>query len=319
VGGSVLAQFLGYEPLAFRSIGIEYVYGSSGAIRMLSGLMRSSEIAAWHLAAGACLALAFSVAARTTRVRVISLFGFLLLLIAVALTGRRKMLAEIVLFLGIYGFLVSQYRRGGSRVAQSIAGGVFVAFLGFQLFATSGQVAELAPYLGRGATIVADSTQRLYDMTIAQFGWILLQNGVLGSGAGTGAQGSQYFGGGIAIVGGSAEGGLAKVLAELGVPGILAVIWLGVVVARVVLRIARMARRTAPATALLLYGLIAFLPANAAVFLTAHQVYGDPFVLITLGLIAGSILAYPRMWLSESADNGGRGGAPAARVTRGEA
>jgi len=299
VGATVLAQFAGYEPAAFGAIGIEYVYGSGQAIRMLAGLMRSSEIAAWHLAAGACVVVAVAAAARTQRVRVVAVVGFFGLLVAVVLTGRRKMLAEIVLFLAIYGFLVSQYRRGGSRVAQSVAATLFVGFLALQLFASSGQVSEFAPYLGRGATILADSTERLYAMTVGQLRWILLQNGLLGSGAGTGAQGSQYFGGGTEIVGGAAEGGLGKVLAELGLPGLFALAWLGIAIGRAVLRIARYARRSPPEQALLLYGLIAFLPANAAVFLTAHQVYGDPFVLIVLGLVCGSILAAPRMWLAK--------------------
>lgn len=298
---TVLAQFSGYEPRAFGAIGVEYVYGSTGAVRMMSGLMRSSEIAAWHLAAGACVLVAVAAAARTLRVRTVAIAGFLAFLVAVALTGRRKMLAEILLFLAVYGFLVSQYRRGGSRAAQSAAAIVFVGILALQLFATSGQVAELAPYLGRGATIVSDSTERLYSMTLGQFRWVVQQNGLLGSGAGTGAQGSQYFGGGTGIVGAAAEGGLGKVLAELGLPGLLALVWLGVAVARAILRIARYARRAPPEQALLLYGLIAFLPANAAVFLTAHQVYGDPFVLIVLGLVSGSILAAPRMWLAQQA------------------
>lgn len=297
VGVTVLVQFLGYEPRVFSAIGIEYVYGRSGAIRMMSGLMRSSEIAAWHLAAGACLLVAVAASVRSLRWRLLASAGCLGLVVAVALTGRRKMLAEIVLFLAIYAFLASQYRRGGSRVAQSVAALLFVAIIAAQLFATSGQVSEIAPYLGRGATIVGDSTERLYSMTIGQFQWILQRNGALGAGAGTGAQGSQYFGGGTEIVGGAAEGGLGKVLAELGLPGLFCLTWLGVAIARSVLRVARYARRAPPAHAMLLYGLVAFLPANAAVFLTAHQVYGDPFVLIVLGLVTGSILAAPRMWL----------------------
>lgn len=303
VGLTVLIQFSGVEMRVFSSIGLEFVYGGpTGVVKMMSGLMRSSEIAAWHLAAGACMLVAVAAAARSPRTRWLALAGFFGLLLAVALTGRRKMLAEVVLFLVLYGFLVGQYRRGGSRIAQTIMGLLFVGVLVGQLFATSGQVSELAPYLGRGATILADSTERLYAMTISQFRWVILENGFLGSGAGTGAQGSQYFGGGVQLVGGSAEGGLGKVLAELGVPGALALLWLAVAVGRVILRIARYARQTPPSHALLLYGLVAFLPANGVVFLTAHQVYGDPFVLIVLGLMTGAILAYPRMWMAESAE-----------------
>jgi hypothetical protein len=313
VGATVLLQFSGFEPTLFSSIGIEYVYGGpTGIVRMMSGIMRSSEIAAWHLAAGACILIAVAAAAGTQRMRWPALAGALLLILGVILTGRRKMLAEIGLFLLVYGFLVGQYRRGGSRIAQSAMAVVFLLVIVLQLFGTSAQVAELAPYLGRGASVVADSGERLYDMTVSQFNWIVQYNGLLGAGAGTGAQGSQYFGGGTEIIGGGAEGGLGKVLAELGLPGALALIWLGVAISRVVLRIARFARRAPPSQALLLYGLIAFLPANAVVFLTAHQVFGDPFVLIVLGLVTGSILAFPRMWLVEQREAAPRAVARAA-------
>jgi hypothetical protein len=44
---------------------------------------------------------------------------------------------------------------------------------------------------------------------------------------------------------------------------------------------------------------MAFLSANGAVFLTAHQVFGDPFVLIVLGWLAGLLLAVPRVARAE--------------------
>mgnify|MGYP001611211747 FL=1 len=299
VAVTVLLQFSGLEPLVFSSIGAEYVYGGpTGIVRMMSGLMRSSEIAAWHLGAGACLLIALTAAVRTFRMRLVSLAGAATMLVAVVLTGRRKMLGEILLFIVLYVFLVSQYRRGGSRLAQAAMAVLFLGTIVAQLFAASGSVSQLTPYLGRGATVVSDSTERLYSMTIEQFRWVVYQNGWLGSGAGTAAQGSQYFGGGEEIVGGGAEGGLAKVLAELGIPGALILVWLAFAIARSILRISRFARRAPPSQALLLYGLVAFLPANAVVFLTAHQVFGDPFVLIVLGLVTGSILAFPRMSVS---------------------
>ena len=39
--------------------------------------------------------------------------------------------------------------------------------------------------------------------------------------------------------------------------------------------------------AVLVYGLVAFIPSHALVFTTAHQVYGDPFVLLVLGAFFG--------------------------------
>ncbi len=315
-GGTVLLQALGWNPQVFASIGFEWVYGASGAVQMLNGILRSSEIAAWHAAAGCCLLSAWAIGARTSKVRWIGGVAAAALLAAVFLTGRRKMLAEIALFAVIYGVLLFHHRRGASRAVQFGAVAVLVALVGVQLRGGDESGPELGAYLTRGATVFADAGERLGGMTIGMFASIISRNGLLGSGAGTGAQGSQYFGGGTAIVGGAAEGGMGKVLAELGVPGLVALAWLGIALGRVVFRIVRFARSCPAHQALRLYGLAAFLPANAAVFLTAHQVFGDPFVLIVLGLVTGSILAFPKIVLRERLSLGAQAPVPTAPAGR---
>jgi hypothetical protein len=52
------------------------------------------------------------------------------------------------------------------------------------------------------------------------------------------------------------------------------------------------ARFDAPDSHLVL-GLAAILPSNAAVFVSAHQLYGDPFVLTVLGAVFGLALGFP--------------------------
>jgi hypothetical protein len=49
-------------------------------------------------------------------------------------------------------------------------------------------------------------------------------------------------------------------------------------------------------------GLMAFLTTNAFVFTIAHQVFGDPFVLIILGFFVGFILAMPKMQQKKTED-----------------
>ena len=152
-------------------------------------------------------------------------------------------------------------------------------------------------------------------MTIGQFGAVIVRNGFFGSGAGTGAQGAQYFGGGADVVGFAAEGGLGRVLAELGVPGLAALAWFAFAMGRVLLRIARGVRQLPLRLAAPAYGLVALLPANLAVFVTAHQVYGDPFVLIVLGWLSGAALAVPKMVRSEVEMKPGSVAAPHAVPT----
>jgi len=127
---------------------------------------------------------------------------------------------------------------------------------------------------------------------------VIARNGILGSGAGTGSQGAQHFGGGSNIVGSAAEGGLGKVLAELGVPGLLLLLWLVISFARyiwsIILYVTR-ERDVDPSLAKLVFGLVAFLMTNAFVYTIAHQAYGDPFVLIILGFFLGFVMATPKM------------------------
>jgi hypothetical protein len=202
------------------------------------------------------------------------------------------MLGEIGLFVVFFGALLARHRGGLSKGFQAAILLGVVGLVGVQLTSRSREVV-VVPYLERGVTILAESADRLEHMTVRQFGTILERNGILGSGAGTGAQGAQYFGGGAELVGSAAEGGLGKILAELGVPGILALSWLAMAFARVLRRLANGARLLPFGDAVRVYGLVAIVPANLAVFVTAHQVYGDPFVLIVLGWLAGAALASP--------------------------
>lgn len=300
VAATVGLEFAGVEHVLFDSIGVDIVYGTSGLVEMMSGLMRSSEIAAWHLAAALCLAVGGVVTAARLRTRLVlaALAGGLF--IALLLTGRRKMLAEVALF-ALFFVLLLAARRGRAPVGLRWSfAALLAAALAFQLV-SRGRGLVLVPYVQRGVTVVAESTQRLEGMTVGQLGSIVSRTGFLGLGAGTGAQGAQYFGGGVELVGGAAEGGLGKILAELGVPGVAILAWLSIAFGRALRRIARGAGRLPQPLAVPAYALIAFLPANLAVFLTAHQVYGDPFVLIVLGWLAGAVLALPHRARAEGA------------------
>ncbi|MDH3255741.1 MAG: hypothetical protein OEM62_12160, partial [Acidobacteriota bacterium] len=94
------------------------------------------------------------------------------------------------------------------------------------------------------------------------------------------------------IAGYSAEGGLGKIISELGVPGLLLGLWLALGSLRAVWRnlIGDIERTHRPSVSL---GLLALLGAQIPTFMVAAQIYGDPFVLIVLGLLLGFVLAFP--------------------------
>jgi hypothetical protein len=295
IGASLLLAFRGVSSPLFQSIGVDVVYGRGGGVMMISGLSRSSELAAWHAAMALCLVVIWAVAHRSLRSSWIGGLMSVVLLLSVLVTGRRKTLGLILLFLFVFVFLLSRWRRGSTRLGRILlAVGVAIGSL---VLMRGGDEIEDAwdPYFERGSSIVADAPERLWKMTGLTLLNVTARNGLLGAGAGTGAQGAQYFGGGARLVGGSAEGGLGRITAELGIPGLLAAAWLAMAI---LIRLWRLSVRlpdAAPHHAARYLGLLALLPANGVVFLTAHQTFGDPFVLIVLGFVGSSALAYPRV------------------------
>jgi hypothetical protein len=293
---TVFLQFLGFSPRVFESIGLDTVYGIGGRIAMLCGIMRSSEVAAFHAGAAACLALTLATVAHSRRGQILYSSLVPLFLLAIVLGGRRKMLAQFALYLLTFLFLLLRSRRANSRAASLISSLVFVLMLvAVPLVLTDPQESTLTPYLSRSASVFGEATDRLKSMTVGSMGVVFSITGVLGRGAGTTGQGSQYFGGSEAIVGAPAEGGLARVLAELGLPGLFCLVWLGLTVLGVVRSVVAEAGSAPTSHAVLVYGLVSFLPSHAVVFLTAHQVYGDPFVLLVLGALLGFAMSARRV------------------------
>jgi hypothetical protein len=300
----VYLSYLGFDWKTLVSVGESLIaYAPTGEKLVLySGFFRSPEIAAWHAAAAACALITLAVVSRG-RLLIKLAAGALtpFLLGAILFTGRRKFLVEIFLFVSTYILLLvwSQRKSNESaamvRLAMVFASGVAIASIAYILVASDATSTNVRPYYARGATVQEDVAERVSVMTIDSFQHVIAKNGVLGSGAGTGSQGAQHFGGGAQIVGGAAEGGVAKVLAELGLPGIALLGWLAVSLIRYLLSILSAIKGKDPQLSRLALGLLAFLVTNGFVYIVAHQVFGDPFVLIILGFLLGFVMAMPRI------------------------
>lgn len=303
----IYISYAGYDWQALKAVGEGlFIYTvEEGRLDLYSGFMRSPEIAAWHAAASVCLLILLSLAIRK-RVTLKWVAGVLVMFLlgALLLTGRRKFLVEIVLFVSIYALLLIWFHRTAikstvvSKSAILLAAGLVVGSVSYMCFASDVVATEIRPYYERGVSVRNDATQRVSAMTIDSFQYVIAQNGILGSGAGTGSQGAQYFGGGSDIVGAAAEGGLAKVLAELGIPGLALLLWLVISLARYIWSIVLYmthSKDVDPALSKIVFGLAAFLMTNGFVYIVAHQVFGDPFVLIVLGFFLGFVMAAPKM------------------------
>jgi hypothetical protein len=300
----VYLSYLGYDWKTLISVGEGLIaFAPTGEKLVLySGFFRSPEIAAWHAAASVCLLIIL--AAVISRQNFFKLGAGALapfLLGAILFTGRRKFLVEIFLFLSSYGLLLLWSQRSAiksaalMRLALIFASGVAAASVGYIYFASDVTTTNALPYYARGASVQQDVGERVSGLTAQSFQYVMAQNGVLGSGAGTGSQGAQHFGGGSRLVGGAAEGGLGKVLAELGVPGLVLLLWLAISLARYLWSVLSVIKEGDPQLSKLALGLLAFLVTNGFVYAIAHQVFGDPFILIILGFFLGFVMAMPRM------------------------
>jgi hypothetical protein len=293
----IFLSYAGYDWKILESVGEGlFAYAPTGEqLTLFPGFFRAPEVAAWHIGTGICLLGVVLLAAKRKALK--WLCGPLIAFFATALvlTGRRKFFVEIVLFAAIYLLMLTLFRRGAIKSAATIMGAIVVGFLVYVYAVPDDVTASIRPYYERGQNVQAEGMDRLSGNTIQSFQWVIDQNGILGSGAGTGSQGAQYFGGGSDLVGLSAEGGLGKVLAELGLPGLVLALWLAIAVGLYMWSVIKYLNDSGSALAGLACGFVAFLVANAFVYLVAHQAFGDVFILINLGFMLGFVMAMPRI------------------------
>ena len=296
---TTLLHYRGINLELFKAVGpgmiIHFRYGfyTTGAI----GLWRSSEIAAMHLTIAACLAVifAFSGSTGTPRIRWLALAASLAVISL--FTGRRKAIVQFVVFLGLFVLLLNRYGSSSNRrqligavmIAAGLASVIFVLdpseFLGD----------DFGEYTDRAATAPGDLWERFNVLGVRAFQRGLeISNGIglgVGTLAQTGASGVvSVRGQSFAYVG---ESGIGKVVAELGIPGLIVLPGIAWGLIQAMWRNLPLMRLLPPQTAVFEIGLLAFALSNLPFFSSAAGVYGDPFILILCSISLGSILAMP--------------------------
>jgi len=271
----------------------------------VSGLWRTSEVAAWHLAAGACFSIVMAVSAqrRETQVPLVLLAAvFAYLTIP---TGRRKALVLVLVFTAFYLLLFSRRASPASRerVISSVLGGSAMAYGAYALFLITAKGDSFDLYLNRSLSAKDELVDRFQSQGIGALLRALDVSQGWGLGVGAGANlgnlklsaSAQAVRRSIQSLSYVSEGGGGRIVAELGLPGLV----VGIVIAALILltfrRNFRLLSLLEPRLAFLLLGLVAFGLANVVFFFSAAQVYSDPFILIMLGICFGSFLAVPTL------------------------
>lgn len=300
---TVMMSFAGFDYQIFKEVGQGLlIYDQGTVLRSFSGFMRTGEIAAWHIATSCCFVIVvfFSAKKRPPAWLVIALILFMMG--AIALTGRRKMLMLVTMFAATYGLGFSYYRRKLSINYLFSAGAVVMTlWLAAQFFSGSGD--SVSDYIARGTSVYGSATSRALELGFKPVGWAYNRVGLLGGGLGIASQGSQIFSS-ANIAGGSGEGGLGKIMVELGLPGLIVALWLIFAFAKYINSALKLsAQGFVPAHIMpLMLGIACLLLVHVMTFTVATQVYGDMFVLIMIGLLAGFLFALPKLVMQEIQD-----------------
>lgn len=285
-----------------------FIYDLGGILKAYSGFFRSSEIAAWHSVTTSAFVFMLLTCRKLSFTQLLKAFAIMSVLVMLGtLTGRRKMMVEVVIFISAYFFLVTRFQRGAGRLALGVAVAGLLAWgavvglsdpdpVDAKTAIKTYQLDERNIYEGytvRSQSVFDDVYNRFAELGIAPIGWAIDGYGWFGAGLGTGSQQGAGADAGRVLNSGAAEGGLGKITQELGVPGLLLMGWLVVAFARYLRWVLVETTRLSQTHARMAYGLIALLLAKGASFSVATQAYSDLFVLILMGCAMGFTLAMP--------------------------
>jgi hypothetical protein len=305
---SVYLEYLGFGWTTLGQVGEGLIiYDVSRALKAYAGFFRAAEIAAWHSNTIICFLVMLLFGKRRSLPGLLGAIGLAAGLIVLgALTGRRKLLVEVVVFACVYFGLFALFQKNARKLAGVVAVvglASYVSIIGLvdadpgernyashHLTVASDELYDA--YMLRARSVFEDIGDRVANFGFVPVTWAYDQWGFFGAGVGAGSQGIQHFVGDM-INRGAAEGGLGKIMLELGVPGLIVIAWLAFAILGYVNETLDYLASTSPPHARFGYGLVAYLAANVAAFTVSTQAYGDVFILLCLGWSTGFLLALP--------------------------
>ncbi len=269
----------GLKPMQERALQIRWV--GQYVVPMYSGFFRSSEIMGSHAATMTMLGVYFVLRQPRLTLFWLPLVGWGIYCVIVS--GRRKMFIALIAYLAVLLYA----ERGKIRprlISITVLGALMI--LPVLFFVVS---EEHFVTLQSG---IEDAGGRAAITGLSGPLWLWREVGLFGFGVGTKTQGTQHFQ--LQVRTPLCEGGFEKVFIELGILGVLCFLALLVVLALNVRKCMARSLRT-PDQLSLSVPLGAVLVANGLMFLVSFQIFGDPFILVLLGLFVGVVLSDERL------------------------
>lgn len=249
-------------------------------IRVLSGLYRAPDIMGWHAAMLTAIGIVLAVRARALGRAWpwigVAAWGFFNCIIS----GRRKAVYMVAVF--ALAFLWRYMRRmTTTQVALVVILGATLGLVVREIRSS----ADTEVYARGAATSTLEVLQRLEGGFLST----LREASALGLGLGAATQGVRHVAGRESDFGWQ-EGGLGKLMAELGLPGLIVAAMVAWAILRMMLRITAVG--DIPGTSQVTrVGLFAMVVANITNFLASAQAYSDPLLTLMTAFITGCLFA----------------------------
>ncbi len=282
-----LGLFKEWGALGTATLGTTWTrYFPGYTLYMISGFFRSPDVMGWHSAALVMIATAIALVQRgATRMVWMGLAGWGIF--GLMMCGRRKMMYMLPIYVLIILWIQSRRHGRRGKILGIISVTALLGYFVYQHFGPSETVNEY--YVGH---TTAEVKGRIFSDSIDALENTWDQSGFWGTGLGSASQGRQHIK--MKALRNWQEGGLDRLLTELGVPGFIASIIVGLVLIKTIFQTIMkvdVQQKDIP----LFAGLAGLVLANGGSFIVSHQIFGDPFINCFFSINIGFFLSIKRM------------------------
>lgn len=269
-----------------QAMGTEWLrYGAGFTVHMIAGFYRSPDVMGWHASAVVMFSLILAITRRGMG-RWVWLMVGALALVELFLCGRRKMVYMVPVFAVTMTAL--HVVAGRRNKVENIAVMLLIPAIGmFIVTDWLGSDSTFVRYYTQGA---ADTGDQLNNHAYASLAVTLDQAGFFGSGLGVATPGSNHLDVDRPVA--WQESGPSRVMVELGVPGLLALIGLVVYMIKSAWGVIRLHVRRRSQHSLYALGLMSFFLANLGSLAVSGQILADSFIsflfMFSLGVALGT-------------------------------
>ena len=284
-------EALGYQEatplIGTEALGHVWVTHRTGAaVHMLAGLFRSPDVMGWHAAlvfmVGVILAFRSKGSARWFWIAV-AVWGVL----NIWLCGRRKMLSMLPIFFGCYALFVFRFKKV-QKILSTSGTALLILGLGWYLISSLFYDAAVERFY---LTAFTEAEEQIHRHGVQAVIGTVRQAGFWGYGLGMSQQGVHNLKN-VEKPRTWQESGPGKLVAELGVPGNVLYLVLGVTLFITAFQVVRLEQGRD--SFYLSAGLFSVLVANVASSVVSAQIFGDPFVAFLIAFLAGLLLSGAR-------------------------